>query len=315
MSADDARLKRLAAPVFEREAADWRDTARVLAEQSARLVAAGFHAQIEPSPLGLFWLDDAGLRRPVDPDGTEASGTAGGVVLRGTAVRWTAAEWHRRVARTPERVSPNVVLRPLVQDTLLPTAVSIAGPGEAAYYAQLTPVYARFGVPMPAIVPRASVTVVEPGVRRTLDRYGLDVPDLRRDLDATWKRLALAESDAGIETAFAETRAALDASASRLDALAAAVDGSLAGAAGAFRQAVRHALERFEAKTVRVEKRRHGDVLARLERARAALWPAGTLQERALSPLSLVARHGPDVFRKVVAAVPPDSSVHHVVDI
>ncbi len=308
MSADDARLKRLAAPLFEREASEWRDTARLLAEQSARLVAAGFHAQVEPSPLALFWLDDAGLRRPVDPL------DAGGVTLRGTAVRWTDAEWHTRVARTPERVSPNVVLRPLVQDTLLPTAVYIAGPGEAAYYAQLTPVYARFGVPMPAIVPRLSLTVVEPGVRKVLDRYGLDVPDLRGDLQALWKRLALAASDTDIGGPFADARRTMERLTDDLERLAGGVDASLDGAAGAFREATRHALDRLELKTVRVEKRRHADILARLDRARAALWPAGALQERALSPLQIVALHGTDAFPALVGAVPLDSTVHHVVE-
>ena len=309
MSADDARLKRLAAPLFEREASDWRDTARLLADQSARLVASGFHAQVGPSPMALFWLDDAGLRRPVDPS------DGGGVTLRGTSVRWTDAEWHTRVAREPERVSPNVVLRPLVQDTLLPTAAYIAGPGEAAYYAQLTPVYARFGVPMPAIVPRLSLTVVEPGARKVLDRYGLDVPDLKGDLQALWKRLALAASDTDVAGPFADAQLTLERLADDLERLAAGVDRSLGGAAGAFREATRHALDRLELKTVRVEKRRHADVFARLDRARAALWPAGALQERALSPLQIVALHGTDAFPALVGAVPLDSTVHHVVEV
>ena len=312
MSADDARLKRLAAPVLEREAGEWRATARALADQSARLVAAGFHAQIEPSPLGLFWIDDAGLRRPVDPLGDDMGG---GVTLRGTSVRWTDAEFHTRVARSPERVSPNVVLRPLVQDTLLPTAVYVAGPGEAAYYAQLTPVYARFGVPMPAIVPRLSLTLVEPAVRKVLDRYDLSVADVGGDVQALWKRLALGASGAGIEAAFADARADAERVADDVERAAGRVDASLDGAAGAFRQAVRHALARMEAKTVRVEKRRHTDILDRVERARAALWPAGALQERALSPLQTVARHGVGALAAAVNAVPLDSSVHHVVDL
>ncbi len=315
MSADDARLKRLAAPVLQREAADWRDTARVLADQTERLVAAGFHAQIEPSPLGLFWVDDAGIRRPVDPldPGSGAGAGSGGVTLRGTDIRWTDAEWQAHVARSPERVSPNVAIRPLVQDTLLPTVAYVAGPGEAAYYAQLTPVYARFGIPMPAIVPRLSLTLVEPGVRKILDRYGLDLADLRGGVDALWKRLALAASD--VPGTFADARAQAERLADDLERLAATIDGSLDGAAGAFRAAVGHAVDRLETKTVRVEKRHHADILARLERARAALWPAGALQERALSPLQIVALHGIDALAAIVSSVPFDPTVHHVVDL
>ncbi len=311
MSADDARLKRLAAPVLIREAAQWRETAQILDDRSAALVAAGFHAQIAPSPLGLFWIDDDGLRRPVDP--LDVGDTESDVTLRGTDVRWTAAEWRARVAAHPERVSPNVVLRPLVQDTLLPTVAYVAGPGEAAYYAQIAPVYAAFGVPMPAIVPRLSLTLVEPGVRRTLGRYGLDVPDLRGDLNPHWSRLALAGTD--VPAAFADARRDADALTARLDALAADVGGSLAGASGAMQAAIRKAIDRMESKTVRVERRRHDDVRARLARAQTALWPGGTLQERALAPLQLVALHGPDVFTRVIDAVPFDPTVHHVVDL
>ncbi|HEX9950934.1 MAG TPA: bacillithiol biosynthesis cysteine-adding enzyme BshC, partial [Rubricoccaceae bacterium] len=315
MSADDVRLKRLAAPVLEREAEDWRETAQTLDAQSARLVAAGFHAQVAPSPLGLFWTDDDGIRRPVDPldAGSEAGARSGGVTLRGTGIRWTDAEWTQRVAGHPQHVSPNVVLRPLVQDTLLPTAAYVAGPGEAAYYAQLTPVYAAFGVPMPAIVPRLSLTLVEPGVRKVLDRDGLGVPDLRGRLDGLWARLALADSD--IPGAFADARRDAEALADRLDRATASVDGSLAGAAGAARQALRDAVARLETKTVRVEKRRHADVRARLDRAQAALWPGGALQERALSPLQIVALHGLSALPDAVSAVPLDSSMHHVVDL
>ena len=226
-------------------------------------------------------------------------------------MRWTQAEFEARVSEAPERVSPNVVLRPLVQDTLLPTAAYVAGPGEAAYYAQTAPVYARFGVPMPAVVPRLGLTLVEPGIAKILDRYGLSVADLSGDVHALWRRLALDASD--LDAAFASARDRALALADDLERLAADVDASLAGAAGAFRAALGHAVDRIESKTVRVEKRRHDDVRARLDRARAALWPAGALQERALSPLHVVALHGTEALSGFVEAVPLDPSVHHVV--
>ncbi len=166
---------------------------------------------------------------------------------------------------------------------------------------------------MPAIVPRLSLTLVEPGIQKILDRYSLDLADLRGGTDALWKRLALVASD--VPGAFADARAQAERLADDLERLAAAIDGSLDGAAGAFRAAVGHAVDRLETKTVRVEKRHHADILARLERARAALWPAGALQERALSPLQVVALHGIEALPAAVAAVPFDPTVHHVVEL
>ena len=315
MSVDDPRLKALASPVFEREVAEWEGTLADLEAVSRELEAAGFHAQVAPTPVNLFAFTDpgsgpgqAGRRLPIDPE-------TGGFRLRDDrAVSHSElATWARD---TPERLSPNVVLRPLVQDALLPTVAYVAGPGEAAYFAQLRPVYERFGIAMPVIWPRLSLTVVEPGIAKVLDRYGLSVADLAggpETLHALWRRLALDASDTDLAAAFADARRQLDALTAELATPVTATNSTLDGALGAARAKMTKALDRLEAKTVRVEKRNHDDVRARLERAQAALWPGGALQERALSPLQLAARHGLDVFPQLVGAVAPDPSVHHVV--
>ena len=329
MSADDARLKALAAPLVRREVETWARTYADLEARSAALEAAGFHAQVAPSPVNLFWLEDdatppdgeagaqpagaqpagAGRRLALDP-APSPSGAADTFEVRGAGRSLSAADL---LAAPPERFSPNVVLRPLVQDTLLPTAAYVAGPGEAAYFAQLGPVYERFGVPMPVVEPRLSLTVVEPGVAKVLDRYGLALADLSGDLAGLWRRLALAESDVDLDAAFADARARLASVMDGLEAVAARVGGELEGAAGAARAATQNAVDRLETKTVRVEKRGHEAIRERLERSQAALWPGGALQERALGPLGVVARHGVGALADLVGAVPLDASSHYVV--
>ena len=310
MSVDDPRLKALAAPVFGREVAEWEATHAALARVSDELAAAGFHAQVTPTPVNLFAFTDDGRRLPIDPDPE-----TGGFRLRGDRAvsRDELARWAREA---PERLSPNVVLRPLVQDALVPTVAYVAGPGEAAYFAQLQPVYAQFGIAMPLIWPRLSLTLVEPGVAKVLDRYGLSLPDLAGGpevLHALWRGLALDASDTDLEAAFASARRRLEALTAELSGPVAATSSTLDAALGAARAKMADALDRLETKTVRVEKRDHDDVRARLERAQAALWPAASLQERALSPLQVAARHGLDAFPRLVDAVALDPSVHHVV--
>ena len=301
VSPDDPALKALAAELFAQEAGGWEQTLSALTAQTERVRAAGYGAQIEPSPLGLFWLRE-GERLALDP------AASGGAIARGTAHRLAdpAAEARQR----PEAFSPNVVLRPVMQDALFPTAAYVAGPGETAYFAQLRGVYERFGVPMPAIVPRLSVTLVEPGIAKVLDRYGLTVPDLRGGIDAHWKRLALEATRDGLPSAFAAAREAADAELDALSALAAGLDASLESAAEAARARVHRALARLETKTVRVQKRRHADVRQRLARAHAALWPGGTLQERALNPLTFVPRLGLDGFARIADALDAAHDLH-----
>ena len=309
MSADDARLKRLVAPLIEREIRRWPETLRALEARSTELENAGFHVQVAPTPVNLFRMGD-GRRVPLDPAGD-------GLVPRGADHALTTADALRQLAEAPETWSPNVVLRPLVQDSLLPTAAYVAGPGEAAYFAQLGPVYDLFGVPMPVIEPRLSLTVVEPGVDKVLRRYDLSLadlggPDPSRTVAELWRRLALDASDLDLVPAFADARQRADAMLSDLEPLALAASPSLDGAVGAARAAVARALDRLEAKTVRVEKRGHDDVRERLERAQAALWPEGRLQERALGPLGVVARHGPAALAAFADAVPLDARRHYL---
>ena len=306
MSADDARLKRLGAPLFAKEVRQWGETLAALDTRSAELVAAGFHAQVAPSPVNLFVMGE-GERLPLDPD------DGGGFVPRGTGEVLSAEDLLARIEAAPETISPNVVLRPLFQDVLLPTAAYVAGPGEAAYFAQLDPVYERFGVAMPVVAPRLGLTVVEPGIQKVLDRYGLSVADLSDDLDALWRRFALEASDVDLDAAFAEATEAVTASLDHLRDVVVGVDTSLASAAGAARAKAENALAALATKTVRVEKRNHEVVRARLARAQAALWPNGALQERTLGPLGLVARHGRAALSEIVAAVPLGGTAHHVV--
>ncbi|OGB94046.1 MAG: bacillithiol biosynthesis cysteine-adding enzyme BshC, partial [candidate division NC10 bacterium RBG_16_65_8] len=149
VDAADPDLKRLAAGIFRREVEEAPRTSAAILDVSRALRASGYPAQIDARPDGVnCFLLQAGRRALArDPAGFR---------LRDTGEVISAAALHRMAQESPERFSPNVALRPVVQDTLFPTLAYVAGPGELAYFAQLRPVYAAFDVPMPAIVPRAT---------------------------------------------------------------------------------------------------------------------------------------------------------------
>ncbi|HLA63621.1 MAG TPA: bacillithiol biosynthesis cysteine-adding enzyme BshC [Rhodothermales bacterium] len=309
-SADDPRVKRLAAPVLGMEAAGWAETHAAHEAQSARVAAAGFGVQVPPRPLHLFLLGDDGGRHALDVGDDGAA-----VTVRGSGHVLGTDELAALAREAPERLSPDVVLRPVIQDALFPTAAYVAGPGEAAYFAQLTGVYARFGVPMPVIYPRASITLVEPAVRRTLERYGLPLLDLRGDPARLHARLALEREGSSLEAALAEADVAVEAAVARVSGAATALDPSLDRAADAARAYVEKALARLRLKTVRVAKRRQAEVGAQVARAHAALFPGGAPQERALSALGLWARYGPHLARFIADGLDLDTRAHEVFDL
>ena len=286
VSGDDARLKRRATPLFRREIEAWQDSFDRLTEVSGRLAKDGFHVQVKPGEVNLF-LFEGEKRLPIDPE-------SDGFVLRGTTTQFTKEELLSLLDKHPERFSPNVVLRPLMQDMLFPTAACVAGPGEMAYFAQLKPVYEAFGVPMPIIYPRASLTLVTEKQQRLLDKYEIDIPDLAGDLSELHRRLALQRSDTNLDGQFDETAQRVRGLIDDLKPTATAIDSSLDSAVEAAHTRMEKALKRLEKKTIRAEKRNQHVILERLERLAGELMPGGKPQERVLCALVLPNRLNPN---------------------
>lgn len=282
VSGDDQRLKRLAVPLFEREVNMWQETNRQLRDVSEKLESDGFHAQVQPAEVNLFLFED-GQRLPIDPDGD-------GFVLRGTDKRFSKQELLDIVTEQPEKLSPNVVLRPLMQDILFPTAAYVAGPGELAYFAQLKPIYEAFDVPMPAIYPRASITFISEKQQRQLDEYEIDIPDLAGDLPDLHKRLTLQRSDHDYGGIFADAKGKAEEIATSLEEAVTAADSSLDKALAASLTRMTKSLDRLEKKTIRVEKQNQQVILDRLERLAGELMPGGRPQERVMCALTAVER-------------------------
>jgi bacillithiol biosynthesis cysteine-adding enzyme BshC len=173
----DGRLRELGMPRLAAELAYPAPSATVARPPTAWLQAQGYPPQValRDDRLGLFHGPTARFRLRASEAGCQmAFGTA--------PVAWSAAR--ATFAAAPREFGPNVLLRPIYQDALFPTAAYVGGPSEISYFAQLAPVYARFGLPMPVIYPRKSVTQVNARADRELDALGLSVGDVFRDIAA-----------------------------------------------------------------------------------------------------------------------------------
>jgi bacillithiol biosynthesis cysteine-adding enzyme BshC len=305
---DDARLKALTRPLFRREIEAPREPVARIEATSDRLREAGYHTQVHARPTNLFWLGDDG-RRAIDraDDGT--------FVLRGTDRTLTQAELLDRLDEAPERLSPNVVLRPLMQDHLLPTAAYVAGPGEVSYFAQYGDVYDWAGLDMPLIHPRASVTLVEGKVQKVLDKYGLDVAAFRDDLDALFQEVVVDEMEVDVEAIFQEAVSEMHQVINGLKPDVEAVDQSLVSSVEATRTAVVEEMEDLKQRTVRAEKRQHDEVRSQLGKAHANLRPEGTLQERRINVLYYLNKYSLGLLDDLQAALSPDTSAHQIIEL
>jgi bacillithiol biosynthesis cysteine-adding enzyme BshC len=283
----DPGAKALALPVFEREIELLGRTARVARARGEELTARGYHAQIarEGNELNLFWHGEDG-RQSIRLEGGELRAT-------GTGKTWTADGLRKAVRERPEDASPGVLLRPIVQDHLLPTAAYVGGPAEVAYWAQVFPLYAEFGMSPPAVAPRSGATLLEPKVARTLEKFGIEWARLAGDPEIVIRDTMKALLPEDFREVFAREREAWRGSFQRVEEKVASFDPSLRPAVANAETRLEREIEALEKKLLTVWKRRHEESVTKIRKARESLFPNGGLQERVCSPLGFAARHGP----------------------
>jgi bacillithiol biosynthesis cysteine-adding enzyme BshC len=305
----DASLKQLAAPLYAEAARHAPLIAGALVERSRELEAAGYHAQVATSEnaFPLFLHTEDGTRHAV----TRTSD--GHYKMKNVREEYTAEELSLMAEREPQRFSPNVTLRAVVQDYLLPTVAYFGGAAEIAYFAQTAEVYRVLSRPATPILPRASLTVVERRTWRTLERYGLSLSDLFEGLDAVLARVV--EEHLGTETAqtFNRTEESINRELNALEEQLRNVDPTLADALGTGRRKINYQLEGLRSRFHRAQMSRDRAAHRQLERAFAALYPDKTLQERHINITSFLARHGSYVVNWIYDAINLGSSDHQIV--
>jgi len=302
----DPALKALMLPVMSRELQESSPTSRLADQRGRELLAAGYHQQVPVRPgfLNLFVYAE-GQRRALAFDDSR-------IEVRGTGRRLHVEEALRLLQAQPADWSPGVLLRPLAQDLMLPTAAYVGGPAEVAYHAQIAPSYAHFGIPRPAVMPRPSLTVVEPAQARALETEGLTLPDLQEDPQTILGRW-VKESHPEIEAAFTRVREAVEGEMAAVEAALGALDPTLRGAADSARGRILHQVEGLQEKAMRALKKRDQVRADRLRRTRDALLPGGSFQERGLGLVSVLARHGDAIVGLIGERMDPWARGHQVV--
>jgi len=305
----DARLKELAAPLYSEAARRAPQVAEALVRRSRELEAAGYHAQVvtSESAFPLFIHTDAGARHAL-------TRTADGrYKTKDAPEEYTAEELSEMARREPRKFSPNVTLRAVVQDYLLPTVAYFGGAAEVAYFAQTAEVYRLLDRPATPILPRASMTIVERRTWRTLERYGLSLTDLFDGLDAVLARVV--EEHLGTETAqsFHRSEEVINRELDALQEQLKNVDPTLAQALDTGRRKINYQLEGLRTRFHRAQLGRDRAAHRQLERAFAALYPHRTLQERHINITSFMARHGSYVINWIHDAINLGSSDHQIV--
>lgn len=288
-------FKRAAAPLLLRAARDAEALERRLVEAADRFHARGEVAPVEVGDgATLLFMDDRHGRDRLVRDGDAFRTRRGGD-------RYSMADLEAIASAEPERLSPNVLLRPVLESALLPTVAYIGGPGELRYFAMLPGLYQALGVAPQQPVPRWSGAVVEPHVQRLLAKFGTTPEEVTGRFVELERRIIRSHLPAAVPPRIAELQDTADRLYAELEAPLHGIDPTLAGPlASAHRQALWAARD-LERKALSRLRAREQVELAQLQRLRGALCPGGVVQERMLTIAPFLARHGPGLLDAIHA--------------
>lgn len=223
--------------------------------------------------------------------------------LRRSGERFTLAELALVAERNPERLSPNVLLRPVIEAALLPTVAYVGGPGELAYLPQAAPVYHALGAVPQLAVPRWSGVVLETRTRKVLDRYGITIDDLRAPEGQLEQRLVRGELPPEAVEAIGNLRRTVEREYDVLREAAVAVDPTLRKPVESTRNAALAGVRDVEKRLLSHLKQRNETLVQQLARTRAALFPLAKPQERMLGIPPFLTRYGEDFLTTAAGAV------------
>ena len=270
------------------------------------LQSRGYHAQAIPQAdaVALFYLNS----------GREAIRRAGDGFSVGDRTT-SASELQAQATRHPERFSPNVLLRPLVQDTLFPTVCYVAGPNELAYLAQLGRVYDAFGIPMPLMHQRASATIVDSNAMRFLTRHEMPLESLRAQDEAALNALLESQLPPSVEASMQSALSAIEEQMGRVAQEVPQIDPTLEGAAHSTLTRMRDDLKKLQAKIIQAAKRKDDTLRRQYHHARAQVFPGGHPQEREVGFVYFLNKYGPALVDRLHDELPLEMGTHWVVTI
>lgn len=307
----DPAFHDLAKPILRQAVERSAELDDALLARGKALEAAGYHQQVKVTPATTLLFEIKGGVRTVVR--RESNGTGTEFVVG--EERRSAQELLDRIEKSPGSFSPNVLLRPIVQDYLLPTLVYTGGAAEVAYFAQAAVVYEKLLGRVTPVLPRFSATLVEPKSQRLLERYRLTLPDLFPGPEKLRETLAAHTLPSDVQVRFADAKESLEKSLGAIRETLARLDSTLVNAASNAEEKMKYQLTQLEARAARAEVQRNEVVTRHADSLSSALYPSKGLQEREIGGISFVAKYGPELLQNLYENIHTDCHDHQVVEV
>ena len=266
---DNVDLKKIFSPIITDELVN-NNSFRLVTETNKRLADAGVEAQVNPRGINLFYIDESGRNR------VERKGDRFEIV--NTSISFTQDEILELIKKSPERFSPNVLMRPVYQQCILPNVAYVGGPSELVYWLELKDVFEYYKVPFPVLMPRNSALIISAPISQKIDKLGLEIKDIFNDTEGLVRQFITKISDGlpDFERVGGELKNIYASLANKVQE----TDPTLVATTEAELQKQLNALKTLETKLVRVKKQKEETSVTKIRKIKEYLFPNGALQDR-----------------------------------
>jgi bacillithiol biosynthesis cysteine-adding enzyme BshC len=300
----EIEAKRLLKPIFKKEITDFRLHTEKLVHLSATLEEL-YHAQVKVKPVNLFLMVDEG-RHSIEPVENEYR-------LRRKRKSFTQEQILELLENEPEKFSPNVLLRPICQDYLLPTAFYIGGPSEISYFAQIKPLYEFYDIVPPIIYPRSSATILENPIANILEKHTVDINDIFIDVENVKKKIINSVEESSIDEMFDGLTKHVETAFDELKEKLIDLDKTIADSSNRYRDKIFGSINELKAKAEKAQQKKYEATLRQIDRAAVNLFPNSNLQERELNFVYFVNKYGEDFMKKIFDELQINKFEHQVI--
>jgi bacillithiol biosynthesis cysteine-adding enzyme BshC len=306
----DESLTRLAQPIYESALKNWQDIQQQFLEGKQLLLQKKYHAQIQldNEQTLLFYEADDGSRSRIDGQNRDYL-----IKAPQKDQKITAADLFYRLSEQPERFTPNVALRPLIQDWLLPTLIYVGGPAEISYAAQLKPLYENFRIVQPILYPRARVSLIEAKIEKVIAKFKIDISEIF-ELRSEWLQHKLqSQSDAQFKRLFEGTGTVIKDEMIKLQESLSKLDQNLEANIQKTTANMLESLDKLRQKTDEAYRRKMDIDINQLSKVLINLFPQGNFQERKVNILQYIIRYGPEFVVKLYDSIDVNDKNHQLI--
>lgn len=282
---DNADLKNIFSPIITDELTN-NNSFRLVTDTNKRLADAGIEAQVNPREINFFYIDENGRNR------IEKKGDKFEIV--NTTTTFSRDEILDSVKKSPGKFSPNVLMRPVYQQCILPNVAYVGGPSELVYWLELKNVFEYYRVPFPVLMPRNSALIISAPISQKIDKLGLEIKDVFNDAESLIKQFITQSSD-GLPD-FEKVGGELKNIYVSLGSKVQETDPTLVASTEAELQKQLNALKTLETKLIRVKKQREETSVAKIRKIKEILFPGGALQDRTDNFIPFYIQQGPAFF-------------------